>query len=87
MKWFKKKLKKEIVKDKEIRDLKASYIKELNKNIIINCHDIKRLKDIKTIKIYHKDLIKQKDIAIEILTNDLRVYTIYVGEYYKKGGL
>jgi hypothetical protein len=63
-------------KNQEIRDLKASYMKELNKNII-NCADIKQL----------EEDVKQKDIAIEILTNDLRVYIKYVDEYNKKGDI
>ena len=71
-------------KNQEIRDLKECYIEELNKNFI-NCADIKRLEeDVKAIKIYYDDIVKQKDTEIEILTNDLRVYTRYVDEYNKK---
>ncbi len=62
-------------------------MKEVSKNII-NCADIKQLEeDIKAIKTYYDDIVKQQNIAIEILTNDLRVYTRYVDEYNKKGEL
>jgi len=76
-----------IEKNQKIRDLEASYMKEVSKNII-NCADIKRLEDdVKAIKTYYDDIVKQKDTEIEILTNDLRVYTRYVDEYNKKGEL
>ena len=79
--------KKDNKKNQIIYDLNESYMAEVSKNIV-NCLDIKRLEDdVVAIKSYHANIVKEKDIEIAILTDDLRVYQNYVDNYVKKGDL